>query len=997
MLHMQFLVLSRVRPGVIGIAVVLLLLFAVSPAGAAGPYYVATYDDLCKVGTEVDGWTLDADYIQTANIYCPDGVNFTPIGNTLDLNGVSFFSGTYDGQNYKIENLHIYDNGYSDDVYYYPISCIALFAATSETAEIKNVYLKACNVTGLYYVGGLVGSNRGNITNCDVEGNITGQGPIGGIVGTHGTGYSQNGVNYPANYYALIKDSNFGGMVRVYTVANHYAAGGIAGRNSADIDSCTSSGVVGDKSLVAGLVGGIVGSSVGYIEATITNCISFADVYGSGALGGVVGNVGSAATFKNCAAYGNVTGNPIYTSSGWWPISGQFIGGFMGRVQDLEEWMPGFNVVECAAYGDVSGGHCAGFMGGCYSDYNIQGLVLNSLAAGTVTTTYCPISSGYVRPRIGAFSESSWQNPLYKIEKSYAVGNLVVDSPNMPQYELDTPGGVSGFMVFTTPGPGINTSGLDCFFDTQTTGREAGGGLSQGKTTAQMYDINTYTNWSIATPETHTDEVWIINDGYDYPYLANLPYRLSPLPRAEVTVSVKDGETHGLIAGAQVTQIGTPNTTYGLANGMTAFTLKRGEYAFMASAPGYNASAVYPLLVDSSTEDLVIYLNKIPPPIKYVPLIVQVNDQHSNPIFEAEVIVSGVPTGFSNATGAVQFNVIANQNYVVKALKPGYQTSETIVPVQESSIHVTLTLKPDVPETQTTTSTPAITPSGVSGPLPVRFVVQSYAGQPLANVTVTATPLESTGPLSWLYDLFGVSGDADINGTVLSGSTDTGGGIVLPLIRTVKYRVAVTDLSRGIDTAITIYPQEDAVVLTVWPQEPPGPANDFQLYAGEEGRDIRVGVRYATADLDRITFTVTTEAGEIVYTAVSVAQGDDLPYLLDGEPGEVYLYGYVAEFETGEVVRQDQFIRFSPESRPWIDLAPWIPLAAYHWASVFILVGFAMTFVRGEIRGALLTIPILAGTLWLIGWFQVPWLLVGAVLVIGVLVYMRMGESDLGF
>lgn len=93
----------------------------------------------------------------------------------------------------------------------------------------------------------------------------------------------------------------------------------------------------------------------------------------------------------------------------------------------------------------------------------------------------------------------------------------------------------------------------------------------------------------------------------------------------------------------------------------------------------------------------------------------------------------------------------------------------------------------------------------------------------------------------------------------------------------------------------------------------------------------------------------------------------------------------------------DQYIRFAPESRPWIDLAPWIPLAAYHWASVFILVGFAMTFVRGEIRGALLTIPILSGILWLIGWLQVPWLLIGAVLVIGVLVYMRMGESDLGF
>ena len=291
--------------------------------------------------------------------------------------------------------------------------------------------------------------------------------------------------------------------------------------------------------------------------------------------------------------------------------------------------------------------------------------------------------------------------------------------------------------------------------------------------------------------------------------------------------------------------------------------------------------------------------------------------------------------------------------------------------------------------------TPTATSGTLPGPLPVRFVVQSYTGQPLANITVTATPLESTGPWAWLYDLFGISGDADLNGTVLAGTTDTGGGIVLPLIKTVKYRVDVTDASRGINTSITLYPQEDAVVISVWPQEPAGSAGDFTLYAEEEAAGTRVGVRYATADLDRVTFTVTTEAGEIVYTAVSAAQGDDLSLLLDGEPGEVYLYGYVAELKTGEVVRKDQFIRFAGEARPWVDLAPWVPRGVYNWAAIAILVGFSWTFGRGEIRGALLTIPILSGILWLIGWLDVSWLLVGVILMLGILVYMRLAEEDL--
>lgn len=286
---------------------------------------------------------------------------------------------------------------------------------------------------------------------------------------------------------------------------------------------------------------------------------------------------------------------------------------------------------------------------------------------------------------------------------------------------------------------------------------------------------------------------------------------------------------------------------------------------------------------------------------------------------------------------------------------------------------------------------------GVPAVAPTRFVIQTYSGQPLENVNVTATPLESTGPLAWLYDLFGISGDVDINGTVLTGTTDSGGGIVLPLIRSVKYRIDVVDASRGIDTSITIYPQEDEVLLSVWPQETPSPAGDFQLYAEEEAGDMRVGVRYATVDLARVTFTVTTEGGVLVHRSTSAAQEDDLSYILDGDPGEVYLYGYVAELRSGEVVRQDQYIRFAAEARPWIDLAPWIPRSAYHWAAVFLIVGFSWTFGRGEIRGALLTIPILAGVLWLIGWLDVSWLLVGVILVLGILVYMRLSEDDLRY
>lgn len=285
---------------------------------------------------------------------------------------------------------------------------------------------------------------------------------------------------------------------------------------------------------------------------------------------------------------------------------------------------------------------------------------------------------------------------------------------------------------------------------------------------------------------------------------------------------------------------------------------------------------------------------------------------------------------------------------------------------------------------------------GAPAQIPVRFVIQSYSGQPLEDVTVTATPLESTGPWAWLLDLLGVSGDVDINGTVLSGSTDTSGAVVLPMIRTVKYHIGVTDPGRGIDTEITIYPQEAGVLITVWPQEPQGPANDFELYAEEDGAgSTRVGVRYATSDLTRITFTVRTEEGDVVAQKTSSAPSGDLFHVVSGNPGDVYLYGYVAEHQTAGCLRQDRYIRFAGESRPLVDLADWIPLYAYKWAAIGILIGFATTFVRGEIRGAMLTLPILAGILQVIGWLQAPWLLIGTVLVLGVLIYIRMSEQDL--
>jgi len=818
------------------LALALLLGLALVAGAAADPFEVATYADLCKVGTGTDGWTLDADYVQTADIQCPAGANFTPIGNSS-----VWFTGSYDGLGYKIRDLSMY----------YPLSSyIGMFTGIDYGAVIKNVVLDNVSVTAGECSGGLFGEvDCARVENCTVSGSIdciykydphNHHRALLGLLG----GYA---------YECEILNCSVNGEIRgSEPLCVRYAGGLVGWAEICNISSCTTTGtVLYASSFVGGLVGSSYGNNIsscsadveirGYSDAdadvrmwgvgglvgeaydtTISACSASGDInYADDACGGLIGEA-IGVTLTDCHATGDVRTNLGYSYS--FSANGGFGGTVKrciidtcsaeGTVSGGDGGTGGFigdctqtTVTKCYATGSVEG---FGFVGGLIGNYDpSEGVIEDSYATGSVVCrgveSYC--SAGGL---IGAWDQHSLISGEY-VKNSYSSGRVEVS--NLPP---EAAGGAIG-KVFN---PGVGA--IATYWDTETSGQAASAGGAVGKTTAEMKTIATFAGWNIATPAEYTDEVWFIVEGEDYPRLA----------------------------------------------------------------------------------------------------------------------WQGLPA-------------------------------------------------PEEP-------TPTATSGTLPGPLPVRFVVQSYTGQPLANITVTATPLESTGPWSWLYDLFGISGDADLTGTVLAGTTDSGGGIVFSLIQTVKYRVTVTDASRGIDTSITLYPQEDAVVISVWPEEGRSPAGDFSLYAEEEAGGTRVGVRYAAAGVTRVTFTVKDEAGAVLYTRTSAAPEDDLSYLLDGEPGEVFTYGYAGEHPEYGRVQKDQFIRFEGEARPLIDLAPWIPLSVYHWASIFLIVGFAMTFVRGEIRGALLTIPIIAGILWLIGWFQVPWLVIGGVLVLGILIYARMGESDLG-
>jgi len=201
---------------------------------------------------------LSGNYYLVRDIDCSDTVNwnsgagFVPIGNSSNP-----FTGTFDGKGHKITGLYI--NRPSTDF-------VGLFGCTDSGSEIRDVGLENIDVTGNEDVGGLVGQNRGNITNSYSTGSISGNEDVGGLVGydrggTIAQSYSTGNVN--------------GGLYGLYV-------GGLAGY--ADY------GTVSDSYSTSSVSGyACVGGLIGYVDAIVTNTYSTGSVSGTSPTGGLIG------------------------------------------------------------------------------------------------------------------------------------------------------------------------------------------------------------------------------------------------------------------------------------------------------------------------------------------------------------------------------------------------------------------------------------------------------------------------------------------------------------------------------------------------------------------------------------------------------------------------------------------------------------------------------------------------------------------------------------
>jgi filamentous hemagglutinin family protein len=220
----------------------------------------------------------------------PDvAMGFVPIGSSY----VTRFDGTFDGKGYTIANLYTNRPG---------INNIGLFGYAGENAQISNVTFTAADVTGGDSVGILVGSGAPTVDTVQVDGSVTGNDYVGGMIGNTGWGIELTTVRSSATVTG--RDA-IGGLVGVLaaetgpgTITKAYATGNVTGRNG---------------------LGGLIGQAYA-ITLTADQLYARGNVSGENAVGGLIGYVADNMGLSNSYAWGDVT------------ASGAFAGGLIGAV-----------------------------------------------------------------------------------------------------------------------------------------------------------------------------------------------------------------------------------------------------------------------------------------------------------------------------------------------------------------------------------------------------------------------------------------------------------------------------------------------------------------------------------------------------------------------------------------------------------------------------------------------------------------------------------------
>jgi hypothetical protein len=476
------------------------------------PYRIATPEDLNDIGNYEEDWDKHFILVNDVNLAQYTGTQFNIISTVWN----NAFTGVFDGNDHKIWNF----TWTSDDQ-----NNVGLFGWVGIGGQIKNLGMENVDVNAVnghsvgglvginggeitncyskgkvsgtpYYLGGLVGWNfRGTITNCYSNGSVRGEGAgglvgynymgtinncystvsvsgglfVGGLVGTHQDGLITNCYSI----CSVLGISNVGGLVGfnyIGTIENCYSStaisgdgevGGLVGGNLGMVNNCYSTGSVSAR----GSVGGLVGENE---EGTVTNCYSTGEVSGGrDSVGGLIGV--NFDTITNCYSAGNVTGS-------------RWVGGLVGTNSGA--------INACYSTGNVDGNDCVGGLVG----WNEVGTIRNCYSSGSITGVSCV---GGIIGKNGGGCQPLCPGWIYNC---YSVGR-VTGSSNV--------GGLVGVHIVGEVG--------DSFWDKQASGQSTSGGGTP-KSTVEMQTKNTFRDacWDFV-------EIWGIGEHQTYPFLQTEP------------------------------------------------------------------------------------------------------------------------------------------------------------------------------------------------------------------------------------------------------------------------------------------------------------------------------------------------------------------------------------------------------------------------------------------------------------------------------------------
>lgn len=296
--------LKRLFAVLLALALSVSLLAAAIPALADGAtYYVKTASGLMTLAKKcsLDSYSKDIS-VQLMNDIDLTGTDFSPI---------SIFNGEFDGNGYTISGLELTYSG----------SHVGLFRYIGSEGYVHDLNVRGTVTPSgtAEYVGGIVGTNIGTVSNCSFYGSVDGKSNVGGIAGSNETGgvisdcrsdgtvvcehytggvvgLNMGTVRGSTNYCAVnttgedidqtLEDYNLSDLNSVENVDTYTDTGGVAGFSSGVVMNCTNYGTIGYIH-VGYNVGGIIGRQSGYVYG----CVNNGDVMGRKEVGGIVGQM----------------------------------------------------------------------------------------------------------------------------------------------------------------------------------------------------------------------------------------------------------------------------------------------------------------------------------------------------------------------------------------------------------------------------------------------------------------------------------------------------------------------------------------------------------------------------------------------------------------------------------------------------------------------------------------------------------------------------------